>query len=290
KQKDGRKLIRMFSVEGADPRAHPEKWQRFLAYARRDVGEMRDVYRRTRPLPLVEWQQYWAFEHINRRGVALDTPFVSRAAALAPEDAAAIGRRLVELTGGAVTRVTQAQRIATWMHDQLPDAVMREILIVGIPADDDDDSHGDDDEAEPEFSLTRDRVARVLAMLDAKHANGGLSTSEAKAREAAELRLFGAGASPKKFARLAAQQVEGVLRDQYRFSGGFQTGRMSSKAAQIQNLTRNVLGEDGAAEALLVDAIAEGCSYAEAAAADPVDVPVARKLALIVRPALIAGP
>ena len=45
-----------------------------------------------------------------------------------------------------------------------------------------------------------------------------------------------------------------------------------------------------AAEAALVDAIADGCSYAELAAADPVDVPVARKLALLVRPALIAGP
>jgi DNA polymerase len=175
------------------------------------------------------------------------------------------------------------------MHDQLPDAAMREILTVGVPADD-DDNDTDEGEAEPsELSLTRDRVARVLAMLDAKHANGGLSTSEAKAREAAELRLFGAGAAPKKFARLEAQQVDGVLRDQYRFSGGFQTGRMSSKAAQIQNLTRDVLGEDGADEAPLVDAIADGCSYEALAAASPSDVPVARKLALIVRPALIAG-
>jgi DNA polymerase len=60
--------------------------------------------------------------------------------------------------------------------------------------------------------------------------------------------------------------------------------------AQIQNLTRDVLGEDGAAEAPLVDAIADGCSYADLVAADPVDVPAARKLALLVRPALIAGP
>jgi DNA polymerase len=35
--------------------------------------------------------------------------------------------------------------------------------------------------------------------------------------------------------------------------------------------------------------IADGCSHADLAAANPVDVPVARKLALIVRPALIAG-
>ena len=142
----------------------------------------------------------------------------------------------------------------------------------------------------PELSLTRDRVARVLAMLEAKRANGGLDLDETKAFEVATLRLYGAGASPKKFARLDAQQVDGVLRDQYRFAGAGQTGRASSKGAQIQNLSRDVLGEDGAAEAALVDAIADGCSYDTLATASPVDVPVARKLALLVRPALIAGP
>ena len=141
---------------------------------------------------------------------------------------------------------------------------MREVLTVGVPADDDGDE-ADDDEAEPqEFSLTRDRVARVLAMLDAKRANGGLDPTETKAHEVATLRLYGAGASPKKFARLDAQQVDGVLRGQYRFAGAGQTGRMSSRGAQIHNLTRDVLGEDGAAEAPLVDAIADGCSYADA--------------------------
>src|SRR5262249_6107735 len=99
----------------------------------------------------------------------------------------------------------------------------------------------------------------------------------------------GAGASTKKFARLEAQQVNGVLRGQSRFAGAGQTGRASSRGAQIHNLTRDVLGENGAAEAALVDAIADGCSYAELAAAEPVDVPVARKLALLVRPALIAS-
>ena len=173
KQKDGKKLIRLFCVEGAAPSEHPEEWQRFLSYARQDVEAMRDVYRRTRPLPREEWEQYWAFEHINRRGVAVDVPFVRRAAALAAEDAVASGRRLAELTDGAVTRVTQAKRIAAWLHDQLADAAMREVLTLGVPADDDDDD--DDDDAEPpELSLTRDRVARVLAMLDAKRANGGL--------------------------------------------------------------------------------------------------------------------
>ena len=285
KQKDGKKLIRMFSIEGAIPREHPEEWQLFLDYARQDVEVMRTVYRQTRPLPLAEWQQYWAFERVNRRGVAIDVPFVHRAAALAAEDAIAIGRRLTELTDGAVTRVTQAKRIASWLHDRLADAAMREVLTVGVPVDD------DGGEAEEfEFSLTRDRVARVLAMLDAKHANGGLSADEMKAREAATLRLYGAGASPKKFARLVAQQVDGVVRDQYRFAGAGQTGRITGRGAQIQNLTRDVLSENGAAEAPLVDMIADGCSYAALAAAEPIDVPVTRKLALLVRPALVAAP
>jgi hypothetical protein len=236
KQKDGKKLIKLFCVENADPHEHPEKWERFLAYARQDIEAMRDAYRKTRPLPLNEWQQYWAFEHINRRGVTLDMPFVLRAEALAAEDGIASGRRLAKLTGGAVTRVTQARRIATWLFDQLPDATMREVLTVGVPADEEDDvcdDNGDDEQdAGPEFSLRRERVERLIALLEVKRANGGLSADETKAHEAATIRLFGAGASPKKFARLAAQQVDGVLRDQYRFSGGFQTGRMSSKGAQ----------------------------------------------------------
>ena len=30
KQKDGKKLIKLFCVEGAAPSEHPEEWQRFL--------------------------------------------------------------------------------------------------------------------------------------------------------------------------------------------------------------------------------------------------------------------
>ena len=69
KQKDGKELIKLFCIEGAAPSAHPEEWQRFLTYARQDVEAMREVYRRTRPLPREEWEQFWAFEHVNRRGV-----------------------------------------------------------------------------------------------------------------------------------------------------------------------------------------------------------------------------
>src|SRR5262245_63291166 len=45
KQKDGKKLVKLFCVEGAAPREHPEQWQRFLTYACQDVEAMRDVSR-----------------------------------------------------------------------------------------------------------------------------------------------------------------------------------------------------------------------------------------------------
>jgi DNA polymerase len=275
KQADGDDLIKLFCIGGASPADHPEEWQRFITYACRDVEAMREVYRRTRPLPLAEWRQYWAFERINRRGVCIDLPFAQRAAALAEQDAGAIGGRLAELTGGAVTRVTLSARIAAWLHQNLDEAATRALLVV-------------DDEEEEELSLTRDRVSRVLAWLDAKLANGGLTEIETRAHEVAALRLFGAGTSPKKFARLVAQQVDGVLRGQYRFAGAGQTGRASSRGAQIHNLTRDVLGEDGVHEAPLVEAIRNGCDYAALVAASPVDMPTTRKLALIVRPALVA--
>jgi len=81
-----------------------------------------------------------------------------------------------------------------------------------------------------------------------------------------------------------------VLRDQYRFAGAGQTGRMSSKGAQIHNLVRDVIDDHGGNEAALVDLIADGCSHADLAAAAPTDMPVARKLALAVGPALVAAP
>jgi DNA polymerase len=55
-------------------------------------------------------------------------------------------------------------------------------------------------------------------------------------------------------------------------------------------LVRDVIDEHGGNEAALVDMIAEGCNYATLAAAKPVEMPVARKLALLARTALVAGP
>jgi hypothetical protein len=44
--------------------------------------------------------------------------------AVAEQFVVAIGRRLAELTGGIVSKVTQAKRLAGWLYDRLADAEM----------------------------------------------------------------------------------------------------------------------------------------------------------------------
>ena len=286
KQKDGKALIRLFCVEGAAPDAHPDEWQRFLDYAARDIEAMREVYRRTRPLPMREWPEYRAMEAINQRGIGIDVAFAERAAALAAEDRRAIAKRLTEITSGAVTAVTQVARLANWIHSVLPDAEARAILETGEEDEDDPDEEGEVKAAA--LTLQRGQIAKLTAYLVTKREREGLTELEELAFEAATLREFGGSAAPAKFARLVAQQVGGIIRGQFVFNGAGQTGRASSRGgAQIHNLTRDTLGP---VEASLIDAIADGCGYAEFAAMEPTTVPVARKLALLVRPALIAQP
>ena len=42
---------------------------------------MRDIFKRTRQLPLAEWKEYWAMEAINDRGIGIDLEMVEAAAA-----------------------------------------------------------------------------------------------------------------------------------------------------------------------------------------------------------------
>ena len=285
KQKDGKALIRLFCVEGAAPDAYPDEWQRFLDYAARDIEAMREVYRRTRPLPMREWAEYRAMEAINQRGIGIDVAFAERAAALAAEDRRAIAKRLTEITAGAVTAVTQVARLANWIHSVLPDAEARAIIETG-EEDEEPDMEGEVKAAA--LTLQRGQIAKLTAYLVTKREREGLSELEELAFEAATLREFGGSAAPAKFGRLVAQHVGGIIRGQFVFNGAGQTGRASSRGgAQLHNLTRDTLGP---VEASLIDAVAEGCGYAEFAAMEPTTVPVARKLALLVRPTLIAQP
>lgn len=239
KQPDGKLLIQMFcGLTGWTPQDHPEEWQRFISYAVQDTDELREVYMATRPLPFEEWEDYWVSERINQRGIHIDLPFAQRAATVAAADVARSNRLLRVLTGGAVTKVTEAAKIAAYLYDNIPHNEAKDLLVKEW------DEDAEDDLKVGKLSLERSRVGAVLAFYAAlEDKQGALSEADQALVDILTIREFGGSTSPFKFQKMLDQHDEGQLKGSYVFNGAQQTGRFSSKGVQIHNLNRSSLGK-----------------------------------------------
>ena len=239
KQADGSKLISMFCAhDGWTATSHPAEWELFKSYAVRDTALLRDIWKATRPLPLVEWQDYWVNERINDRGMEIDLHFAARAAAVAEADTVRSNAIIADLTGEDITKITQAQALAQWIYDRLDDAKARDMLVKEY-----DDEAPEDEELKPaRLSVARDRIEKVLTYLDSVDADVGLSDMEWLIYQLLELRQFGGSSSPQKFSKMLRQHVNGRLMNQYVLNGAAQTGRYSSRGVQVHNLFRKSLG------------------------------------------------
>lgn len=234
KQDDGKELIKQFTPEDGDtPQSHPADWKRFKSYAVRDTGEARDVWKATRPLSWEEWEDYWVSETINERGVALDLPFIEKAAALADIAGDALDADLTRWTNGQVTKVTQVARLADWIYNRLGDGTVTNIMCKRW--DEDPDSESGDLKV-GKLSLDRGRIEALVAYLATRDNIPDDIVNALVARQ------YGGSTSPYKFQKMAAGHVGGRLQGQYVFSGAPQTGRYSSKGVQVHNLTRSHLG------------------------------------------------
>jgi DNA polymerase len=275
KNASGKDLIKLFCLPAstATPLSHPAEWKQFCVYAGGDIVAMRSVFKRTRQLPWTEWQHYWAAERVNERGVAVDLKMVTRAAELADEDRHRSKKELARLSQGAVETVDQVARMTRWLLDRLPPSG-RDIL---IKCEEEIDEDGVITRA-AKMSLTRTRVERLIALLQAMPE----TPASLAVLRLLQIRLYGGSKTPAKFIRILGQHVEGVLMGQYVFNGAAQTGRYSSKGTQVHNLARDALIH----EPDLINALLHGCSY-EMFAKLGTDDPVARKLALLIRPALV---
>lgn len=273
KDKAGKALIKLFSIEGADPLEHPEEWQAFLHYARVDVERMRDIWRRLLPLPAREWEEYHAAEKVNRRGVAIDIGFARLAARLALEDRDVSGDKIKTITKGKVSAITDLPKMKRWLFDNLDDADARAIMKKVIDED--------GEENLKKLKLRRQHIDQLIAYLDSKDK---LTRKEKLARLLLDLRLYGGGASQGKFQAIVDQEHEGRLAMTYLFAGASQTGRFSSKRPQLHNLTRQSLCKTFDEEAAMIDELVNGRRDFEDGA------PMARRLALLVRPTIIAPP
>lgn len=236
----GKGLIGMFAPPNAtQPAAAPDQWDDYVTYALQDTEETRAIWQATRALSPFEWREFWANETINDRGVAIDTTFARSAAALADYARETTNKRIDELTGGVVDRVTQAARIASWLYDNCGSAEVRDLLTKEYEAAEDEEAKDD----EVKLSATRDRMAAVVAYYDTASKARTLSPAEAAVAELATLREFGGSASPYKFRKmLDMASADGALRGQYVFNGAPQSGRFSSRGVQIHNLTRKTVG------------------------------------------------
>lgn len=253
KQVEGKNLIGRFTTaEGSTPQSHPEEWAAFVSYARDDVAAMRDIFFATRQLTRRDWEEYWAAEEINARGLPIDRAFVERAAALSAvyaEQAAAEVRRITGNDWGPKHHVA----LANWAYDMLeptqPDIC--EVLAASYEPGD-----SEEDWVIGKVSLDRERIERVILMLEARDAEAGLTDEEFAVLELCEVKLYGAGSTVLKFDKMLPMlSDDSRLRGQYVFNGAAQTGRFSSKGVQVHNLTRQWVGMEDKNPALEEEAL-----------------------------------
>jgi len=257
KMSEGKSLISKFEPpHGCTPFSDPDGWQTFKDYGVADVDALRGIYRRTRPLPREEWEDYWVSERINDRGIAADVPFCEAADCATQVNTTRMNEQIDLLTLGKVKAVTMASAMQAWAVSKLDEYPGALALFVKLHEVTDDNGVV----TRPEkLAMDRGRIERILAYLE-NLPDGG--TEDTRAVHAVlTLRLYGGSATPKKFGKAASIAHEGRLKGQYVFNGAAQTGRYASRGIQLHNLTRSHLGDDEIAAIELVNEI--GKTYAE---------------------------
>jgi len=179
-----------------------EEWDAFLKYGYDDVETM---YEMLHALPAIKLsdkeQQIWELtQRINLRGVPVDIKAVKQILNVTSAYKLEQNTLLPELTGGSVTKATQAARIKHWLVRK------------GVPAP----------------NLQADTVEKLLERVD-------LSDD---ARTVLTLRQELGKSSTAKYQKVYDQCYEGRVYDNLRYYGA-NTGRWSGMGFQIHNLPRS---------------------------------------------------
>ena len=284
KRPDGKRLIQMFSVpEFADPAAFPDEWSAFKLYALDDIPPMRAVWQATLPLSRMEWEQYWASERINDRGMPVDRDFVEAASAMAEDNAARANADIRRLTGGAINTVNQNEALCAWVLDRIDHLADAESILLREVIEEQEEE-GDGVKRLEKHSLERSRVEDLIAYLERRREEVGLTDVENTVVQVLEVRAYGASATPRKFTKaLPMLTSDDRLCGQYVFSGAAATGRFSSRGLQIHNLTRSTVGSQ-AEELACIDQILDRVPHEVLREMGP----VGRTLSRLIRPIFVA--
>ena len=228
-QKDhrGAVLIKQLCVPHEDGQFHfdPELMEELYDYCDQDVRTERAIAAVLRELTDREWSQYWLSEKINDRGVRVDIDFARQATTYVEEEKDFFGKRLIELTGGAVHTPRQFQKIKAWVWPRLSHVGQKMC------------EHYKDDVKKVSF----DKAVRNNLM----EANNVVTMDDEpvmtdEAREFTEIIDLAGNSSVSKYQTMANREQDGVVRGLYICFGAGQTHRFSSVALQVHNMKRDV--------------------------------------------------
>lgn len=190
----------------------PEDAARLADYCARDVEAERDIDRILPPLQALNRATFELDAIINARGVQIDGDLVDAASDVVSSATDLLDRRMQLITGGAVSRCSQASRLISWCAGQ------------GVQI----------------ASLAKADLAGILEM----HLPQSV-------RYALELRRDAAKSSTAKYeAYTSRTSRDGRMRDNLLWHGAH-TGRWAGKGAQLQNLPRGVMDADEAIDLIL---------------------------------------
>jgi DNA polymerase len=214
KMKEGKALIRYFSVPGKDGKRHmpadaPEKWETFKAYCIRDVEVEQAILAKVRRLPAAPFDDelYGADQEINDRGVLIDRQLVDAAARFDEQYKAQLNREAQELTG--MENPNSPAQIKAWIHET-----------TGYPVDTLNKKSLDDLE---EKLVYWPKAQRLLAIR----------------------REMGKTSNKKYEAMQQCVCADGRIHGLLQFYGAARTGRWAGRLVQVQNLPQNHLKDIG---------------------------------------------
>jgi DNA polymerase len=180
----------------------PEQLDRLSAYCEQDVLAECEVDRVVPALNATERRVWVLDQHINARGVQLDTALVDKALAVAELATFAASIAVFDLTDGVVQRTTETAKIVKWLNGR------------GVPA----------------LSIAKAEVDEILLRTDL--------FDDAIARQVVELRRATAKSSLAKYKAMQRSVCrDGRVRGTLNYHGAG-TGRWAGRLIQPQNFPR----------------------------------------------------
>ena len=195
------------------PHHAPDKWARFIEYAKRDVEVERILYKMFKHFPIPDFErQLWSVDaRINERGVMIDTELVEAAVAVDDAFTAEHTEEMHKLTG--LDNPNSVAQLKEWL------------AMVGIDCD----------------SLNKETVGDLKT-----------NATDPTTKRVLELRqLLGKTSTTKYKAMTNAACEDNRVRGLLQYYGAGRTGRWAGRLVQVQNLPQNHLDNIGTVRELV---------------------------------------